>query len=219
MRAYFDQQLERLNTMLTEMGALVETAISRAVYALEHGDREFARQAIQFDKQIDEKEQTIEALCLRLLLQQQPVAGDLRVISSALKMITDMERIGDQAADIAEITSHLAESGNVQVWNSAHIHRMAVETIGMVTESIDAFVRKDLELAKAVVKRDDIVDDLFVAVRADLISMINQSPADGEQALDYLMITKYFERIGDHATNIAEWVIFSITGEHFSLEA
>ncbi len=214
MRAYFDEQLQRLNTMLTEMGALVETAISRSVYALEHGDQEFVKQAIVFDKQIDEKEQAIEALCLRLLLQQQPVASDLRLISAALKMITDMERIGDQAADIAEITSHLAQNGGTKVWNSAHIHKMAVETIGMVTDSIDAFVRKDLELANAVVKRDDIVDDLFLVVRADLISMINENPIDGEQALDFLMITKYFERIGDHATNIAEWVIFSITGEH-----
>ncbi len=212
MRAHFDEQLNQLNIMLTEMGALVETAISRSVYALEHSDRDLAQKTIMYDKHIDDKEQLIESLCLRLLLQQQPVAKDLRLISAALKMITDLERIGDQAADIAEITMHLQNPHEIN--KIEHVHGMATEAIRMVTDSIDAFVRKDLELAKAVVLRDDNVDNIFVEIRKKLVSLLKEDSDDVDAVLDYLMVAKYFERIGDHATNVAEWVIFSITGEH-----
>ncbi|MEG1774446.1 MAG: phosphate signaling complex protein PhoU, partial [Oscillospiraceae bacterium] len=175
-------------------------------------DRPLAEQIARSDSEIDQKESEIEALCLKLLLQQQPVARDLRVISSALKMITDMERIGDQAADIADIALQLID-GHVVEWPQ-HIPDMARATIKMVSDSIDAFVRHDLSLAQEVMESDDLVDALFVRVRSELIAGIHRNPQTGEQALDMLMIAKYFERIGDHATNIAEWVVFSITGQH-----
>jgi len=211
MRTKFEIQLEALNNDLISMGALCENAIACAIKALMTNDMELASKAIATEKEIDRKEREIESLCLRLLLQQQPVAKDLRLISSALKMITDMERIGDQAADIAEIVTFtdLSESKN-----SVHISDMASATIKMVTESIDAFVKRDLTLAKSVIRYDDVVDDLFTKIRADLISLIACDTKYGEQAMDILMIAKYLERIGDHATNIAEWVVFSIVGTH-----
>ncbi len=212
MRNKFDEQLIILNNMLIEMGALIETAISAAVDALAKQDTELANKAIDFDTEVDQKEKDIEALCLKLLLQQQPVAKDLRLISAALKMITDMERIGDQAADIAEITMHL--SGQEYIKKLVHIPQMATATIKMVTESIDAFVKKDLKLANAVIAHDDVVDDLFVTVKTDIIELISKDSKNGEQGIDLIMIAKYFERIGDHAVNIAEWVVFSITGKH-----
>jgi phosphate transport system protein len=212
MRSKFDAQLVKLNDMLIEMGALVERSISLAIGALEKQDTGLAKQAIAFDEEIDQKEKDIEALCLKLLLQQQPVASDLRVVSSALKMITDMERIGDQAADISEITLMMA--GSPEVIRLEHIPKMAEATAKMVTQSIDAFVKKDLELAKSVIKSDDTVDELFTEVRNDWIQYVRDGSANGEQAADLLMVAKYFERIGDHAVNIAEWVIFSITGKH-----
>lgn len=211
MRNRFDQQLAQLNDMLIEMGRLIKTAITAATQALETQDVALAKEAIAFDQEVDQMEKEIEALCLKLLLQQQPVARDLRLISSALKMITDMERIGDQAADISEITIMLA--GEPYIKKLEHIPQMATATIKMVTESIDAFVNKDLELAKAVIDYDDVVDDLFNTVKFDLIHLIRADSANGEQALDLLMISKYFERIGDHAVNIAEWVVFSISGK------
>ena len=212
MRNKFEEQLDLLNDMLIEMGTLIETAIALSTQALREQDAVLAKQAIEYDTQVDQIEKDIEALCLRLLLQQQPVARDLRLISAALKMITDMERIGDQAADIAEITVLLA--GKPYIKKLVHIPQMATATVKMVTDSIDAFVRKDLELARAVIAYDDEVDELFGKVRTDLIALIHTDIENGEQALDFLMIAKYFERIGDHAVNIAEWVVFSITGKH-----
>ena len=193
------------------MGGLCETAIANAAKALMSGDVKIAKNAISIDVEIDEKEREIETLCLKLLLQQQPVARDLRQISSALKMITDMERIGDQAADISEIVT----LENVRASESTmHIGDMAHATIKMVNDSIEAFVRRDLDLAHSVIAYDDVVDTLFNKVKQEIIEMIARNREDGEHATDLLMIAKYFERIGDHATNIAEWVEFSITGVH-----
>ena len=211
MRSRLDAQLEQLHTALIEMGALIEYAISSAADALFGQDVAQAARSIAFDREVDQKEKDIESLCLRLLLQQQPVARDLRLISAALKMITDMERIGDQAEDIAEIISflhgHQAEDNDL-------LREMAKAAIRMVTESVDAYVKCDTMLAEQVIAEDDTVDGYFTQVKERLIGKIAQDPADGEYALDLLMIAKYFERIGDHATNIAEWVIFSVTGVH-----
>ena len=210
MRSRFDEQLARLNQELIEMGALCEEAISLAAAALAEGDGREAGVAA-LDREIDQKERDIETLCLKLLLQQQPVARDRRQISAALKMITDMERIGDQAEDIAEIITFL---GGRTADEHTRITRMAKATTQMVTDSIDAFVRQDVSIAERVIRSDDIVDDCFVEVKNSLISMIAANPQEGEFALDLLMIAKYFERIGDHATTIAEWVVFSVTGVH-----
>ena len=211
MRSKFDQQLAALNQELTEMGATCAQAIGLAAQALEQQDIALAAPVGQLEEQTNEQERTIEALCLKLLLQQQPVARDLRQISAALKMITDMERIGDQAEDIAEIISflhgHQAEDNDL-------LREMAKAAIRMVTESVDAYVKCDTMLAEQVIAEDDTVDGYFTQVKERLIGKIAQDPADGEYALDLLMIAKYFERIGDHATNIAEWVIFSVTGVH-----
>ena len=211
MRSRFDEQLAQLNRQLIEMGALCEEVISMASRALMDGDLPLAAKVAPLDAEIDQKERDIENLCLKLLLQQQPVAKDLRQISAALKMITDMERIGDQAEDIAEIIKFL--NGRT-VENGALIREMASAAIKMVTESVDAFVKHDIMLAEKVVSDDDIVDRYFDQVKQKLIERIAQQPADGEYALDLLMIAKYFERIGDHAVNLAEWVIFSVTGVH-----
>ncbi len=212
MRNRFDRQLEELNKGLIKMGSLIEKAIEMAITGMSNQDVELAKNAIAFDNEIDEQEKEIENLCLKLLLQQQPVARDLRLISAALKMITDMERIGDHAADISEITIHLSNEKYIK--KLEHISQMAKETTIMVVKSIDAFVSKNLDMAKEVIESDDVVDDLFDKVKNELIELINKDTKNGEQATDLLMIAKYFERIGDHATNIAEWVIFSITGEH-----
>jgi phosphate transport system protein len=198
--------------MLIEMGAMIEKAINLAIQAFELQDAELANQAIAFDDDIDHMEKAIEALCLKLLLQQHPVARDLRLISAALKMITDMERIGDHASDISEIMLMLI--GNTYAKKLEHIPQMAAATAKMVTDSIDAYVKMDLSLAQAVIEYDDVVDDLFDKVKDDLVEMIQDDRTTGEQAIDLVMIAKYFERIGDHATNIAEWVTFSITGSH-----
>ena len=203
MRSRFDEQLALLNRELIEMGALCEEVIALSAQALTEGNAELAARVAPLDQEIDRKEREIESLCLKLLLQQQPVAKDLRQISAALKMITDMERIGDQAEDIAEIITFLGGRG---AENSNLPPEMARPTIKMVTESVDAYVKHDTALADQVIAEDDTVDDYFARVKKD--------PDDGEFALDLLMIAKYFERIGDHATNIAEWVIFSVTGEH-----
>lgn len=216
MRRGFDAQLQELNTELIEMGALIEHAIQSSVEALVEQDAQKARRAIAFDREVDQKEKDIEALCLKLLLQQQPVARDLRLISAALKMITDMERIGDQSADISEIVIFL--SGVPYIKPLDLLPKMADATMGMVTRSIDAFVRRDLEMAQGVIQADDVVDGLFSAVREELTGLIREDPANGSQALDFLMIAKYFERIGDHAVNIAEWVVYAITGVHRTAE-
>ena len=215
MRNRFDRQLLELNNELIQMGGLIEQAIEMGISALIKQDVEKAKQAMEFDEEVDHQEREIESLCMKLLLQQQPVARDLRLISAALKMITDMERIGDHAADISEMT--ILMSGSEYEGNQISIDLikdMAKETTDMVIKSVDAFVKKDLELAHWVIRRDDVVDDLFAAYRRQMIDKINENVKNGEQATDMLMVAKYFERIGDHATNIAEWVIYSITGEH-----
>ena len=212
MRNRFDMQLELLNKSLIEMGALCETAIDCAAKALTEGDRVLAQKAISTDRDVDQKERDIENQCLKLLLQQQPVARDLRLISSALKMITDMERIGDQAADIAEITVSMAEVGGTI--DLAPIQEMSAITMQMVEKSIGAFVNKDDELATKVIYMDDQVDDCFDSIKMQIINLINKNTEVGEKATDILMIAKYLERIGDHATNIADWVVYSIRGKH-----
>ncbi len=211
MRNRFDAQLAELNKELIQMGSMCEEIIALAAKALAEGDCALAAKTVPLDTDIDQMERTIESLCLKLLLQQQPVARDLRQISAALKMITDLERIGDQAADIAEITAFL-NGRTAAECNS--ILSMAQASIKMVTESIDAFVQKDVALAQSAIAHDDVVDDYFIQVKSSLIQMIAEKPEDGEYALDLLMIAKYFERIGDHAANIAEWVVFSVTGTH-----
>ena len=211
MRNRFDEQLFELNREIIEMGAMCEEAIASAVKALTIGDMELADRVKVNSSAIDQMERDIEGRCMKLLLHQQPVAKDLRLISAALKMITDMERIGDQAEDIAEIVTFL--NGHTMDGMEL-IEEMARETIEMVTASVDAFVKKDVELAKKVINEDDIVDNYFSRVKCGIITLIAENPADGEFALDLLMISKYFERIGDHATNIAEWVIYSVTGTH-----
>ena len=212
MRNRFDEQLEQLNVGLIKMGALCEESIACAVKALfDEKTSEMITKVNDNEEETDHMEHDIEALCMKLLLQQQPVAGDLRQISAALKMITDMERIGDQADDIAEIL--LCRAGRPLSAGDT-LRDMARATIRMVSESVDAYVKHDTALADQVIAEDDTVDDYFARVKKDLIKRIAQDPDDGEFALDLLMIAKYFERIGDHATNIAEWVIFSVTGEH-----
>lgn len=211
MRSRFDEQLATLNKELIEMGALCEEAIADAAKALMTADEKTAAKVEPLEAEINQKERDIESLCLKMLLQQQPVARDLRQISAALKMITDLERIGDQASDIAEIITFIDKKAGV---DCEPICLMAEATIRMVTESIDAFVKRDVGIAQQAIAHDDTVDDYFLKVKRSLINMIAQRPADGEHALDLLMIAKYFERIGDHAVNIAEWVIFSVTGVH-----
>lgn len=211
MRNRFDEQLFELNKEIIEMGAMCEEEIASAAKALTGGDVELAADVVRNGSIIDQMERDIEGHCMKLLLHQQPVARDLRLISAALKIITDMERIGDQAEDIAEIIIFL--NGHTME-GMEMIEEMARKTIEMVTASVDAFVKKDVELAQKVIDQDDIVDDYFSRVKCGIISLISENHADGEFALDLLMISKYFERIGDHATNIAEWVIYSVTGAH-----
>ena len=211
MRNRFDEQLFEMNRDLIEMGAMCEEAIASAVKALTENDKELAENVKKAGSLIDQMERDIESRCMKLLLHQQPVARDLRAISAALKMITDMERIGDQAEDIAAMVLYTADH-NMEDFDI--IEEMAKETVKMVTDSVDAFVKKDVELAQDVIKRDDIVDNYFSKVKYDIIKLIAENRTDGELALDLLMISKYFERIGDHATNIAEWVIYSVTGMH-----
>ena len=211
MRNRFDQQLERLNTELVTMGALCEDALTYAGKALFDRDDEMAARAEEAEKQIDQMERDIETICMRLLLQQQPVARDLRIISSALKMISDMERIGDQAADIVEIVRNMKEG---EIPNSGKLRSMSEFAAGMVTASINSFVSRDLELAKKVILDDDVVDSYFDKIKTELIESLGAGERDGEFLLDILMIAKYIERVGDHATNIAEWVVYSITGTH-----
>lgn len=215
MRSRFIKQLSRLNKELIEMGALCELAIKTVSEALANRDYELAETLFSIDEEIDQKERDIESLSLKLLLRQQPVAGDLRQISAALKMITDLERIGDQAEDIAEIIVLLSEKDDEL---EAELSGMADATMKMVTDSVDAYVKRDPDLARAVIAADDIVDNFFSSIKKDLISAIAADPDSGEYALDLLMIAKYYERIGDHAVNVAEWVIYSITGEHRSTE-
>ena len=209
MRSKFDQQLALLNEELTQMGETCAKAIGLAAQALENQDAATAAPVAELEEQTNEQERSIEALCLKLLLQQQPVARDLRQISAALKMITDLERIGDQAENIAEIVI----SGQVNEGEEL-LRDMAASTIKMVTESVDAYVKHDTMLAEKVIAEDDIVDGWFDRVKHTLIRRMTTDPGEGERAVDLLMIAKYFERIGDHAVNVAQWVIFSVTGTH-----
>ncbi len=211
MRIFYDNQLKELNQELTRMGGLCEQIIGFAAQALTDWNEDLAEKVKKTGAEIDEMERSIEAVCMRLLLRQQPVAGDLRFVSAALKMITDLERIGDQAEDIVEIIPNMGQTGK-----NAHpkIQEMAKHAISMVVDSVDAYTRKDMELAKAVLEHDDIVDSDFVQIKKELIGAIAANPAQGEDTLDLLMIAKYFERIADHATNVAEWVIYGMTGTH-----
>lgn len=211
MRIFYDNQLKELNQELTRMGGLCEQIIGFAAQALTDWNEDLAEKVKKTDAEIDEMERSIEAVCMRLLLRQQPVAGDLRFVSAALKMITDLERIGDQAEDIVEIVPNMVEAGK-----NAHpkIQEMAKHAISMVVDSVDAYTRQDMELAKAVLEHDDIVDSDFVQIKKELIGAIAANPAQGEDTLDLLMIAKYFERIADHATNVAEWVMYGMTGTH-----
>lgn len=212
MRNKFDRQLELLNQQLSHMGSLCETAIEEVTKALEEGDEVRARAVITADEEIDQIEKDIESLCLKLLLQQQPVARDLRQISAALKMITDMERIGDQTADIADIVIAAKIPSGQDI---LCIGTMSEAVAKMVRNSVTAYVQKDLELARRVMEADDAVDGMFEEIKRKLVRMIAENEGqDGDQAIDLIMIIKYLERIGDHATNIAEWVEFSITGIH-----
>ena len=211
-RPSFDSELENLNIDLIRMAGLAEQAIKSAITALITRDKVMAQGIVEHDSDIDAMEKTIEARCLKLLLRQQPVARDLRQISTALKMITDIERIGDQAADIAEISLSLGSDEPAKI--ARHIPEMAHVASGMVNDSVTAFTNNDLEAAKKVIERDDVVDDLFCKVRSDLVELIGTSPSKIDEAIDVMMIAKYLERIGDHAVNICEWVEFYETGEH-----
>lgn len=211
MRNKFEQQLNLLNNELITMGALCEDAISSATKYLIDNDKSMLENVISTDRQIDQKERDIENLCMKLLMQQQPVASDLRTISSALKMISDMERIGDQASDIVEIAEYAAGFG---LQSEVHIADMARATIQMVTDSVESFVKKDIDLAHTAISHDNIVDELFTKVKGELIHAVQEGAGNAEALIELLMIAKYFERIGDHAENIAGWVIYSITGKH-----
>ena len=211
MRTRFDEQLATLNRDLIQMGSICEEAIALAAKALIAGDSSLAHKIEPLSGELDQMERSVETLCLKMLLQQQPVAGDLRHISAALKMITDMERIGDQAEDVGEIVQVMNHGID---YDFSLINEMAKATIYMVTGSVDAFVHQDVVQAQQVIDGDDAVDDYFRKVQDSLIDMITRNPKDGRDALDLLMIAKYFERIGDHAVNVAEWVIFSVTGLH-----
>ena len=212
MRNRFDRQLMRLNQEMVDMGALCEEMITAAAKVVATRDKELIEDAKGMEEEINHKERDIERICMKLLLQQQPVATDLRVISSALKMVSDMERIGDQAADIIGIVKK--DSAVPAQMENTHLEKMSQATIDMVSRSVKAFVKENLGLAREVIEQDDLVDDLFSQVKKEVIEMIHEEPERGEECVAILMITKYFERIGDHATNIAEWVEFSITGVH-----
>ena len=211
MRAFFQEQLHQLNQEMIRMGAACEEIIELASRSLTDYSADLAKSVSAVGAQIDESERTIETICMKLLLRQQPVARDLRVISAAMKMITDMERIGDQAEDIVEIVPHLITYPDAKF---PKIREMAKAAQAMVTEAVDAYVKQDLILARKVMAHDDVVDDYFTRIKSGIIDIIAAEPAHGEFALDLLMIAKYFERIGDHCTNIAEWVEFSVTGIH-----
>ena len=214
MRSKLDEELNLLNENLIEMGNLVEGSIKAAVTALLEQNIDLAKRVVEGDRDINEKEKEIETGCLRLILRQQPVAKDLRLVSAALKMITDMERIGDQAQDIAEITIRLEKQTYIK--ELVHIPQMAHETTKMLRSSIDAFVKRDIDYLVKVIQNDDIVDGLFNTIKDELVDIIIENIDHSEQAIDLLMIAKYLERIGDHSQNIAEWAYFAITGQHYS---
>ena len=211
MRSRYDEELKNLHGALIDMGAMIESAISGAITALENRDIQKAKDIIAYDEEIDAQERLIEEMCMKLLLRQQPVARDLRKISTALKLITDMERIGDHAADISELAIMLRDLPQM---NSASLREMAVQTSTMLMSSVEAYVEQDEEKARAVIRQDDVVDDLLVTVKSEMIEAIRQNSDFSEAAADLLMAAKYFECIGDHATNIAEWTVYAFTGRH-----
>lgn len=208
MRSKFDEQLAGLNNEMIKMGTMIEENIARAVEALCKRDEELAREIMEEDAKVDRAQKKIEDICFQLLIQQQPVARDLRTITAAMKMVTDMERIGDHAADISEMTIFMG--GDSHKARLDHINKMSAETLLMLNWSIEAYVEKDAKKARDVIEHDDVVDELFDEAKRDIIKLIHENPEDGEEATDLLMVAKYFERIGDHATNIAEWVIYSL---------
>lgn len=210
MREYFDLELKTLNDKLIEMGALVEGAIKNTITIITNGEYDKLETARIIEEKINKMEREIQSFCLNLLLLQSPVAGDLRTVSAALKMITDLERIGDQAIDIAEMSTYLKDCENI--YSMTHLSEMAERSSNMVTTAIDAFVKKDLKLARTVATMDDAIDDLFNKVKEEVIDIINTNKELDHQAIDIMLIAKYFEKIGDHAENIGEWVVFSITG-------
>lgn len=211
MRSRYDEELKNLHGALIDMGTMIESAISGAITALENRDIQKAKDIIAYDEEIDAQERLIEEMCMKLLLRQQPVASDLRKISTTLKLITDMERIGDHAADISELAIMLRDLPQM---NSASLREMAVQTSTMLISSVEAYVEQDEEKARAVIRQDDVVDDLFVTVKREMIEAIQKNSDCSETAADLLMAAKYFERIGDHATNIAEWTLYALTGRH-----
>ncbi len=211
MRNKFDEQLNELNDAMIEMGNIIIVSISRAIEALKTKDSALATKIMEEDLEVDRLQKRIESICFNLLIQQQPVAKDLRTVTAALKMVTDMERIGDHAADISEMTMMMGLDSHIDKFEN--INKMASETLIMLNHSIESYVEKDKEKAQSVITFDDIIDDLFLKSRKDILELIIKNPVDGEEAMDLLMVAKYFERIGDHATNIAEWVIYSLTGE------
>ena len=211
MRSRYDEELKNLHGALIDMGAMIESAISGAITALENRNIQKAKEIIAYDEEIDAQERLIEEMCMKLLLRQQPVARDLRMISTALKLITDMERIGDHAADISELAIMLRDLPQM---NSNSLREMAVQTSAMLISSVEAYVEQDEGKARAVIRQDDVVDDLFVTVKSEMIEAIRQNSDFSEAAADLLMAAKYFERIGDHATNIAEWTVYAFTGRH-----
>lgn len=216
MRNKFDEQLSVLNNSMIEMGGMIVQSISRAIEALTCGDMELAKKIMEDDANVDRLQKRIESICFDLLIRQQPVARDLRTITAAMKMVTDMERIGDHAADISEMT--IAMGGNRQIEKVGHIRSMAAETMLMLNHCVEAYVEKDRAKAEGVIAHDDVVDELFLCSKRDIIRLIREDRESGEEAADLLMAAKYFERIGDHATNIAEWVLFAIE-HHGTVEA
>lgn len=208
MRNKFDVQLSSLNTEMIEMGNQIVKSIAMAIEALANCDSELAQTIIEGDAQIDQRQKKIEGICFQLLIQQQPVARDLRTVTAAMKMVTDMERIGDHAADISEMTIQMGTNNHIDRFE--HIKKMANETMLMLNHSIEAYVERDSKKAEEVISHDDVVDALFEQAKRDIIDLILENSKEGEEATDLLMVAKYFERIGDHATNIAEWVIYSL---------
>ncbi len=208
MRNKFDEQLAELNKEMIKMGIMIEQSIAKAVDAISNKDIDLAKKIVENDTEVDHEQKKIENICFNLLIQQQPVARDLRTITAAMKMVTDMERIGDHAADISEMTIEMKKENPLQ--NFDHIRKMALETVVMLNDSIEAYVERDKDKANAVIKQDKVVDELFCKAKKDIIELILNDSKEGEDAMDLLMVAKYFERIGDHATNIAEWVIYSL---------
>ncbi|MDD6401737.1 MAG: phosphate signaling complex protein PhoU [Lachnospiraceae bacterium] len=208
MRSKFEEQLRNLNREMIDMGIMIENSIKESVEALNNGDVETAKKIMEGDVNVDHQQKKIENICFNLLIQQQPVARDLRTITAAMKMVTDMERIGDHAADISEMTIYMKDKNPLN--NYEHIGKMAAETIIMLNHSLEAYVERDRDKAKEVIEHDNIVDELFNSTKGDIINLIRNNPEGGEEAVDLLMVAKYFERIGDHATNIAEWVIYAL---------